>query len=271
MKHSKNGTAKPSVKRTPRGPSPPLVNGASPGSKPPVTEGPASGRDPATGKFLKGNAGGPGNPFMRRMGALRKAFYDATTEDEVKAVALKLAEMAKAGDLEAARLFLSYAVGPPPSEAADPDRLDLHELELLEDFPSEGDLYSLWGVSPELALLLARIKLRVAAEGVVGRELGSPGFGANIEAGLREAGLGELIEAAKERERQCEENSRRIEADEAARAAAAKGKGEDPALDGPGVEALDGLDGLDVATLDALMQKKIKDLARKLDTLTKKV
>ncbi len=38
----------------------------------PSTNG-ANGRDAATGRFLAGNSGGPGNPYAERVAALRSA------------------------------------------------------------------------------------------------------------------------------------------------------------------------------------------------------
>ena len=54
---------------------------------------------------------------------------------------------AKAGDTAAARLVLSYAVGP-PLPAADPDRLDANELEALRSRPNMLDRIAL-DLTPE--------------------------------------------------------------------------------------------------------------------------
>src|SRR5262245_13738726 len=58
----------------------------------------------ARGRFAKGNAGGPGNPFARKTAALRSALINGLTDENMQAVAGKLLEMALAGDLDAARL-----------------------------------------------------------------------------------------------------------------------------------------------------------------------
>ena len=60
----------------------------------------ASGRD-ANGRFVKGNPGGPGNPFARKVTALRKALINFVTVDDMKHVAFILKEKAMAGDLVA--------------------------------------------------------------------------------------------------------------------------------------------------------------------------
>src|SRR4051794_20508754 len=87
-----------------------------------------NGRD-SSGRFCKGNKGGPGNPFARRVAALRKALLDTVTEDDLRAVAASLVEQARAGDLAAARLLLAYTIGR-PAEPVDPDTLDHQEWDL---------------------------------------------------------------------------------------------------------------------------------------------
>jgi hypothetical protein len=91
----------------------------------------ATGRE-AKGQFAKGNSGGPGNPYARQVAALRKAAIEAVTSDDIREVMNALKEKAKAGDLAAAKLLLSYTLGK-PVPAPDPDRLDRHELQTLAD------------------------------------------------------------------------------------------------------------------------------------------
>ncbi len=86
-----------------------------------------NGRD-SQGRFVKGNRGGPGNPFARRTAALRVALCAALTEDDVRAIVLAMKEKAKAGDVAAAKLVLGYAVGR-PVEVVNPDTLDEAEME----------------------------------------------------------------------------------------------------------------------------------------------
>ncbi len=80
----------------------------------------------ASGRFSKGNPGGPGNPFARFTAQMRKAFAEEATADDLRAVARSLLDKAKEGDVSAAKLVLSYTLGK-PLEGVDPDRLD--ELE----------------------------------------------------------------------------------------------------------------------------------------------
>jgi hypothetical protein len=65
------------------------------------------------GTFAKGNRIGRGNPVNRRMAELRRALVDATDPARVKAVGAKLAELAEAGDVAAARTWLDYVIGRP--------------------------------------------------------------------------------------------------------------------------------------------------------------
>ncbi len=60
-----------------------------------------------------GNPGGPGNSFARRVAALCVAILRRTTEDDVAAIADRLVALALEGDLAAAKLVLSYAIGLP--------------------------------------------------------------------------------------------------------------------------------------------------------------
>ena len=67
---------------------------------------------------------------------MRSAFLNAVTEADVAAVARSLLTKTLAGDMEAARLFLSYAVGK-PAAVVDPDTLDLAEMGLLLRYPAD--------------------------------------------------------------------------------------------------------------------------------------
>jgi hypothetical protein len=115
-----------------RPPPPPPTGAVPPSPEQPAAEAPdreaPPGRD-GQGRFAKGNAGGPGNPFARRVAALRQALLDAVTEDDMSAVAARLVEMARGGDLAAIRLLLAYTVGK-PAPCVDPDTLDQHEWQV---------------------------------------------------------------------------------------------------------------------------------------------
>jgi hypothetical protein len=94
------------------------------------------GRD-ASGRFAPGNRFGPGNPYARQVAALRKALAECATAEEVRAVGRMLLLRALEGDLAAAKLFLTYAVGKPP--AVDPDTLDQQEFEIFRQTPVVGE------------------------------------------------------------------------------------------------------------------------------------
>src|SRR5262249_33652169 len=84
------------------------------------------------GRFAKGNRAGVGNPFARQVAGFRAAILQATTHEDIKAITKKLIEMAKEGNLAAAKLLLAYTCGK-ADEASDPDRLDLEEWKLFRE------------------------------------------------------------------------------------------------------------------------------------------
>src|SRR5262249_48825929 len=75
---------------------------------------PTEGHD-ACGRFAKGNPGGPGNPYPRRVAALRQALLDCIMEEDIIAVAKAVIEEAKAGNMPAAKLLFQYVLGKPSS------------------------------------------------------------------------------------------------------------------------------------------------------------
>jgi hypothetical protein len=113
----------------------------------------ANGRD-ASGRFVKGNPGGPGNPFARRAAQLRRVLSMAVSDEDIEAVAHVLLEKAKAGDVAAARLLLSYAIGQ-PTAAVDPDTLDQQEWAIFRQVPVPA---------PEVERLLHDVPVDFACE-----------------------------------------------------------------------------------------------------------
>jgi hypothetical protein len=65
------------------------------------------------GRFGPGNSFGRGNPTAKHAQRLRQLFVTAVTEDDIKAIVVKLVELAKAGDIQAANLLLTRALGKP--------------------------------------------------------------------------------------------------------------------------------------------------------------
>jgi hypothetical protein len=72
----------------------------------PASKAPPSKHD-ARGRFVLGNPGGPGNPYIRRIGAFRRAMLATVTEDDFKAILSVLVKRARKGDIEAARMVLA--------------------------------------------------------------------------------------------------------------------------------------------------------------------
>jgi hypothetical protein len=103
----------------------------------PAGERPAADGRTAKGTFAPGNQFARGNPNARRMAALRAALLECATAERMKALGEKLYELAMAGDLAAAKLLLTYAIGKAP-EAVDADRLDLDEWAIADAAPTVG-------------------------------------------------------------------------------------------------------------------------------------
>ena len=104
--------------------------------------------------FEVGNPGGPGNPKLRHLAALRTAIAECTTREQVLEVLDKLRELALAGDVTAGRVWLERVVGKEP----------LGEL-VVVDLPD---------VDCERAALSAqRLILRAAARGELSTEAAS--------------------------------------------------------------------------------------------------
>lgn len=101
------------------------------------TPQPILGRD-TKGRFIRGNPGGPGNPFTRKIANLRSALIKEFTDSTMELIAAKLLAKALSGDLAAIRLVLLYAIGR-PVPAVDPDSVDRHEWthELEQAIPLE--------------------------------------------------------------------------------------------------------------------------------------
>jgi hypothetical protein len=116
-KSQANGTVKTTRPPSPNGPNGPSPNGSN---------GSTAAGKAADGRFAKGNLGGPGNPFARRVAALRQAALEGVTPDDMRTIMTKLTALAREGDVAAAKVVLSYAIGK-PAEAPNPDRLDVEE------------------------------------------------------------------------------------------------------------------------------------------------
>jgi len=86
----------------------------------PSPDGPnGDGRDASTGRFVVGNRAGRGNPLAARVAALRKALFDAVTEEDIAAAVKALVTQAKNGDVAAIRELLDRVTGRPSRHDAD--------------------------------------------------------------------------------------------------------------------------------------------------------
>jgi hypothetical protein len=90
-----------------------------------------NGRD-NKGRFAKGNKGGPGNPFARKVAELRAALVNFVTEDDMKHLCFVLKMRAEGGDMVAMKLLFQYVLGK-PAVAVDPDRLDVDEWQKMQE------------------------------------------------------------------------------------------------------------------------------------------
>jgi hypothetical protein len=106
----------------------------------------------ADGTFARGNKGGPGNPFHRRVCELRREFLAAVSPPDMRQLAARLLERALAGDNEAARLLLEHVLGK-PGRVPNPDAESLDEWRLLAARPSSAAFLRVLAdtFSPDLA------------------------------------------------------------------------------------------------------------------------
>ena len=71
-----------------------------------------NGRD-ASGRFVAGNPGGPGNPHARQVGQLRSALIEAVTDKDIERIFATLVRRAIEGDVRAAKEVLDRVLGRP--------------------------------------------------------------------------------------------------------------------------------------------------------------
>jgi len=143
---------------------PPSPNGSN-GDRPPANPTATDGRDPASGRFLPGWKGGPGNPHARAVAARRKALLGAVTPEDIARVGKKLLEMAEGGDVPAIALLFKYIIGQ-PRPARDPDWLDVEEFDLLRRSPTLAECHdALDRVAAGYAALMALHRQPADGEG----------------------------------------------------------------------------------------------------------
>jgi hypothetical protein len=174
-------------------------------------EAPTANERDEKGRFRKGNAGGPGNPFTRRMASLRKAALEAVSEEEIREMIEVLKQKGREGDVAAIKLLLSYTVGK-PSTGVDPDLLDKHELETMVSNQLESMqsvMQVVQGMPLEILLTILRTvlpvlhkeKIAMAAKELAGgeeKEVAEQATSATEEAVEAEAPAAEVPAVAKQ-------------------------------------------------------------------------
>ena len=67
----------------------------------------------ARGRFAKGNSGGPGNPLGGQVARLRSAMLTAVSVEDMQAIVRQLVELAKGGNVQAAKEVFDRCLGRP--------------------------------------------------------------------------------------------------------------------------------------------------------------
>jgi hypothetical protein len=148
----------------PAAPQPSAAPPADPAGPPPA----AADRGPG-GRFQPGCRPGPGNPFAKRVASLRKALLDSVTEADVATIGQKLLQLARIGDVPAAKVLLSYLVGK-PTAPVDPDRVELEAWKLLLSWPTVAEaLAAATAVRPAAAAELVASGAPATADEVIRR------------------------------------------------------------------------------------------------------
>jgi hypothetical protein len=184
------------------------------GTPSPPTDGGVHGNShDERGKFAKGNrmgfssrfskdhqpARGYACPFLRHMARVRTALFKAMTDERVDAmVAALVAMVVRDGNLAAAEFLVRHCVGPELRFNADPDAVDVLELERLRAQAQKDSLGNA-RLTPEAALALEKAYQAAASTGTLAEELLDPNsdVARHLLAELQRAGLARLAEEAK--------------------------------------------------------------------------
>jgi hypothetical protein len=127
-------------------------------------EAASSGRD-SNGRFTTGNRGGPGNPYARYTAAMRKAFADEATAEDLRKIARAMIDKAQKGDVGAARLVCGYTMGR-PLEGTHPDKVNADEWQNWKDnnVPVAESQAVLVGLSADMACKMAGVVVPTLAQ-----------------------------------------------------------------------------------------------------------
>lgn len=83
----------------------------------------------SSGRFRKGNPGGPGNPNITRQSQFKRAVEEATTPEDILRVLQVLKDLALGGDVTAARTWLDRVLGKPTqASGAEFDGIELPDI-----------------------------------------------------------------------------------------------------------------------------------------------
>jgi hypothetical protein len=118
----------------------------------------------ADGRFRVGNPGGFGNPFARQVAMLRRELMQNTTPEDIRGICLKLKALVLDGNVSAAKLLFSYAMGK-PLNAESPDQLNLAEFKhFLAEIALLETPHKQINLNPDigLALLMTRMQRQMA-------------------------------------------------------------------------------------------------------------
>ena len=77
----------------------------------PITNGTNGACRDARGRFRRGNCGGPGNPFIRKVAQMRKIFNKCNSPERMREAFDKLFEQVRAGNLVALKIYFDRAMG----------------------------------------------------------------------------------------------------------------------------------------------------------------
>jgi hypothetical protein len=125
---------------------------------------------------------------------------DAATPERLGKLVKRLLDRAMRGDVGAAKLVLSYTVGP-PLETSHPDDLDMKEWHKITQLPSSLCFGGGNRVSLEFALALTQGLVAYQEKALANEWVGRLGAGPHVAKALEETGWAEVLKQATARTR----------------------------------------------------------------------
>ncbi len=92
----------------------------------------------AKGRFRPGCKGGPGNPYARKIAALRQSLIKHLGPRELYEIVRLLVGQAMCGNIESTKVLFQYVIGKAP-DAPDPDSVDVAEWRQYVDNPATAE------------------------------------------------------------------------------------------------------------------------------------